>query len=113
MGSGTPCGVLKGPAPWFRWRDDDLLLELKVQPRASRTEFADIHGDRLKVRIAAPPVDGEANAELIAFLAKKFGVARRQVSVLRGESGRTKTVCIRNPDRLPSALCKLAESDYK
>jgi uncharacterized protein (TIGR00251 family) len=104
---------LNGAAPWFRWDNHDLLLDLKVQPRASRTAFGEVHGDRLKIRVAAPPVDGEANAELVAFLAKAFGVPRRQVTVLRGQTGRAKTVRICDPDHLPAALCKLAETDYK
>jgi uncharacterized protein (TIGR00251 family) len=113
VGPGTPGRILKGSAPWFRWENDDLVLNLQVQPRASRSGFGEIHGERLKLRIAAPPVDGEANAELIAFLAKQFGVPRREVTVIRGESARTKTVRICKPGRLPDALCKLAESDYK
>jgi len=71
-----------------------IELEVWVQPRASRDEVAGLQGEALKVRIAAPPVDGEANAALVRFLAKRLGVARSAVSVVRGHSGRHKTVRI-------------------
>ena len=67
-----------------------VRFQVRVQPRASRTELAGGHGDAVKVRIAAPPVDGEANEELIAFLAKKLGVAKSAITIVSGESGRDK-----------------------
>jgi len=77
-------------------RDDgDLLLEVRVQPRASRTEFAGALGDRLRVRLQAPPVDGRANAALVEFLAEAFGVPRARVTIEHGLSGRDKRVRIR------------------
>jgi uncharacterized protein (TIGR00251 family) len=63
-----------------------------VQPRASRTEIAGDHGDALKIRLAAPPVEGAANAELISFLAKRLGVSKSAVRLLRGQRGRQKLV---------------------
>ena len=51
---------------WYRWDGGDLLLSLKLQPRSSRDAFAEPWGERLRVRITAPPVDGQANAHLIA-----------------------------------------------
>jgi len=74
-----------------------LQLTLHVQPGASRTEVTGTHGDALKVRLAAPPVDGKANAELLRFLAEVFGVPRRNVTLLRGESSRAKVVRIARP----------------
>ena len=67
-------------------------LSLHIQPRAGRTEVVGPHGDALKIRLAAPPVDGEANEALIRFLAKTLGVAKRAVSIERGETGRKKRV---------------------
>jgi uncharacterized protein (TIGR00251 family) len=58
------------------WDGQDLILDLHVQPRASRDEIVGVIGDRLKVRITAPPVDGKANQHLIAYLAKQFRVAK-------------------------------------
>jgi uncharacterized protein len=74
-----------------------LQLTLHVQPGASRTAVIGTHGDALKVRLAAPPVDGKANAELLRFLAEAFGVPRRNVTLLRGETSRAKVVRIARP----------------
>ena len=71
-----------------------MTLELHVQPGASRTEFAGKHGDRLKVRLAAPPQDGKANAALIEFLAQYYGVPRRKVRITSGLKSRQKRVVI-------------------
>jgi uncharacterized protein len=71
-----------------------VTLELHVQPGASRTEFAGKHGDRLKVRLAAPPQDGKANAALIEFLAQYYGVPRRKVRITSGLKSRQKRVVI-------------------
>jgi uncharacterized protein (TIGR00251 family) len=73
----------------------DLLIAVRVQPRASRTEFAGTIGDRLRIRLQAPPVDGRANAALVEFLADVFSVPRAGVIVERGLSGRDKLVRIR------------------
>ncbi|MBI3773009.1 MAG: YggU family protein [Gammaproteobacteria bacterium] len=88
----------------WRWQGPDLILELRVQPRASRDEISGLHGERLKVRITAPPVDGAANSHLLAFLAKVFGVAKSQVTLLAGESGREKRVRIEQPRQLPPGI---------
>jgi len=69
-----------------------VRLQLQVQPRASRTEVAGPHGGALRIRLAAPPVDGEANAELVAFLARRLRVPKAAVTIVRGKSGRRKVV---------------------
>lgn len=69
-------------------------LEVWVQPRASKDQVAGLQGDALKVRVAAPPVDGEANDALIRFLAKSLGVPRSGVRIQRGEAGRRKSLFI-------------------
>lgn len=88
----------------WRWEDGDLLLTLHVQPRASRNELAGMHGDALKVRITAPPVDGKANAHLARFLAGEFGVGRGAVELVAGATARRKTFRIRAPRKLPSHI---------
>ncbi|HEY0722354.1 MAG TPA: DUF167 family protein [Gammaproteobacteria bacterium] len=88
-------------AAWYRWQGEDLLLTLRLQPRASRDEIAGPYGDALKVRITAPPVDGKANAHLLRFLAELFDVAPSAVELLSGETGRDKRVRIQRPRRLP------------
>ena len=80
------------------------MLDCHVQPRASRTEVVGIHDARLKVRIAAPPVDYAANKALIAFLAKAFKVPKAQVELLSGATGRDKRIAIDNPRRIPDWL---------
>lgn len=70
------------------------VLELHVQPGASRTEFAGTHGDRVKVRLAARAIDGKANDALVAFLAAHYGVARRNVHIVSGLKSRQKRVVI-------------------
>jgi len=65
---------------------------VRVQPRASRSELAGEYGDALRVRLSAPPVDGAANDELVNFLASIFAVSRRAITILAGESSRSKLV---------------------
>ena len=86
---------------YFRWDGDDLILDCHLQPKASSDEFAGLHGDRLKIRLTAPPVEGKANAYLLAFLGKAFGVAKSQVSLISGELNRQKRVRIQRPQKLP------------
>jgi uncharacterized protein (TIGR00251 family) len=74
----------------------DVVLEVRVQPRASRSEFAGLHGDRVRVRLQAPPVDGRANAALVEFLAAAFRVPRACVTIEHGLAGRDKRVRIRD-----------------
>lgn len=77
------------------------LVDLLVQPRAARTELVGLHDGRLKLRLTAPPVDGAANAALVAFLAECLDLPRSALSVASGSTGRRKTVSI-------SAGCELA-----
>jgi uncharacterized protein len=69
-----------------------VRITVHVQPRASKTEIVGVHGTALKVRLHSPPVDGAANDELVAFLAKSLGVAKRAVRVIAGQASRGKTV---------------------
>lgn len=69
-------------------------INVHVVPRARSTEVAGRHGDAIRIRLAAPPVDGAANTELVRFLAERLGVARRAVSIVRGGSGRRKTLSV-------------------
>jgi len=85
----------------LREEGDALVLALHVQPGAKRTEVAGAHGDAFKVRLAAPPVEGKANAALLRFLAGEFGVPLRNVTLLRGETSRAKQVRIAAPSRRP------------
>lgn len=86
---------------WFQRHGELLTLTLHIQPGAKRSEIAGLHGDALKIRIAAPPVDGAANAALVDFLKKAFAVPAAQVVVKRGASGRRKVVEI-SGSRVPA-----------
>ncbi len=89
---------------FYRWDGEDLILECHLQPKASRDEFAGLHGERLKIRLTAPPVDGKANAHLLAFLASAFAVGKSQVSLESGQQSRQKRVRIKQPRQLPETL---------
>ncbi len=84
-------------------------LLLHVQPRAAKTGFAGPHGDRLKVRVAAPPVDDAANRELIRFLAEFFDLAGRDVELVSGDHDRRKVVRLRGLS-LARAIAELGQA---
>lgn len=94
----------------FRWDGVDLILECHLQPKASRAEFAGLHGNRVKIRLTAPPVDGKANAQLLAFLANAFAVSKSQVSLESGQQSRQKRVRIKQPQFLPGQLLLTTQS---
>jgi uncharacterized protein len=73
----------------------DLVLSLHVQPGARRTEPAGLHGGALKLRLQARPVEGAANAALLAFLSEAFEVPLRQVELVSGQQSRQKRVRVR------------------
>jgi uncharacterized protein (TIGR00251 family) len=77
---------------WATAAGDGTRVALRVQPRASRNEVAGLHGDTLKVRLAAPPVDGAANEALVRYLAEILAVPRAAVTLVGGQSSRSKAV---------------------
>lgn len=83
--------------PYYRWQEDNLLLELYVQPRASKDTIIGQHGDRLKVTITAPPIEGKANKYLIKFLAKYFDVPQNQIKITRGDNSKNKSILVLEP----------------
>lgn len=86
----------------WRVEGERVVVDVHVVPRAAKTAVAGVHGGRVKVSLAAPPVDGAANAELVAFFAKALGRPKRDVELIRGEKGRRKTLAIRGvtPDQV-------------
>jgi len=78
-------------------------IRVRAQPRASRTEVVGLHGDALKIRVAAPPVDGAANAAILRLLAKSLGVPPSAVRLAQGGSGRTKTIEVSGVDATTAA----------
>ncbi|WP_372806451.1 DUF167 family protein [Pontiella sp.] len=94
--------------PWFEENGRDLILNIRVVPRASRDGLAGLMGDALKVRIQAPPVEGKANAYLVKFLAKHWKMPRSSIQLLSGETGRNKRLRVSNPsDELRKELLSL------
>jgi hypothetical protein len=82
-------------APWLKATAGGVELLVLVQPRASRTKIVGEHDGRLKIALAAPPVDGEANAALIEFLSERCEVRKADVTLLDGEGSRRKRLAIR------------------
>ena len=80
-------------ADWFRdCGNGRFILSLHIQPGAKKSECAGLHGDALKIRLAAPPVDGKANAALIALVAKALDLPRADVTLARGGQSRLKMI---------------------
>lgn len=78
---------------WFRQAADGCItLTLHIQPGAKKTEFAGRHGDALKIRLAAPPVDGKANEALIRFIADTLGLAKSAIHLKSGQTSRRKVL---------------------
>jgi uncharacterized protein (TIGR00251 family) len=98
--SGIWCRIIGGP------KGNTLILTLHVQPGAKRTEVAGLHGDALKIRLAAPPVEGAANAELMEFIARVFSVPLRHVTLKQGAKSRCKVIEVRQTLCGPEALYK-------
>ncbi|MDR1162753.1 MAG: DUF167 domain-containing protein [Candidatus Accumulibacter sp.] len=82
---------------WYRESGETATLTLHVQPGAKRTEIAGLYGGALKVRLAAPPVDGKANDALIAFLAERLGVSKSAILLKSGQTSRDKRLEIAAP----------------
>lgn len=75
--------------------DGGVRIHVHVQPRAARTEYTGLHGNALKIRLAAPPVDGAANEELVRFFAERLGVPRSRIALVAGHSSRRKTLLVK------------------
>lgn len=87
------------PLPdWARWDGASVVLSLRVQPGAKRTATAGPYGDRLKIALHAPPVDGKANDELLRFLGDTLHLRPRQLALAAGAASRDKQVRITNLD---------------
>lgn len=90
---------------WYRQdKDGHLVLTLYIQPNASKTEVAGLHDGALKIKVAAPPADHQANDKLLEFLRKSFKVSKKQVILKHGEHARQKIVEIIDPITSPDEL---------
>ena len=95
--------------PWLEDKGDNLILNVRVVPRASKDGIAGIlGGEALKIRIQAPPVEGKANAYLVKFLSKQWDIPRSNIEILSGETGRNKRLRISCPtDEMRKELLSL------
>ena len=89
---------------WFSKTATGYVVAVHAQPGAKRSEISGLHGGRLKMRIAAPPLEGRANEALIDFLAQRLGLSRSKLRVLKGLQGRTKLVEIADTEIDPTRL---------
>jgi uncharacterized protein (TIGR00251 family) len=92
---------------FYRWDGEDLILAVHIQPRSSHSKIIGVHNQRLKIKITAPPVDGQANAEIFQFLSKLFGVTKSQIVLLNGHTSRDKLFRIPAPSKLPEEFSML------
>ncbi|MEX2575581.1 MAG: DUF167 family protein [Halofilum sp. (in: g-proteobacteria)] len=92
----------ESPSDFCRWDGPDLLLEVRVIPRARETAVAGLRAGRLLIRLQAPPAEGKANAALERYLARLCGVSRGAVTIEAGETARDKRVRITRPGTLPT-----------
>lgn len=97
-------------AGWYRQEGTAWLLSIYLQPGARKTEVAGLHDGALKLRLAAPPVEGKANAALIAWLADWFGVPKNRVQIRNGTLSRHKLVEVQDSKKLPAGLLDGAAS---
>ena len=81
----------------IRESTEGLMFTIFVQPRASKNEVVGLHGDAVKIRLTAPPVEGKANKMCAAFLAKSLGLPKSAVEIVAGQTGRTKQVKVACP----------------
>lgn len=95
-------------AAWYRRSADVITLTLHVQPGAKRSELSGLHGEALKLRLAAPPVEGRANEALLKYIANLFDVPRRQVELKHGGQSRHKVVAVTGSAIDPETLLKFA-----
>ena len=94
-------------ADWYRRNADVITLALHVQPGAKRSGIAGLYGAALKIRLAAPPIEGRANEALLKFIAELFGVPLRQVELKQGGQSRHKVVAITGSAIDPESLLNL------
>ncbi len=78
--------------PYYQEKPDGLVVHVRVQPRASRNQLDGVVGDRLRLRLTAPPVEGEANKACAMFLASVFSVPKSHVTLVAGEKAREKSL---------------------
>jgi uncharacterized protein len=95
---------------WISENPEGFVLTLFVQPRSSRNMIAGLHGQALKIRLTAPPVDNAANRMCVQYLSKCLNVPKSAIEILTGQTGRTKQVLVRVPNDGREAMRKKIET---
>lgn len=80
---------------WYSKADDGLILNLHIVPRSSKTEICGTHDNALKIKLQAPPLEGKANKALIKFMAKTLSIRQHDITILSGESARSKRIKVK------------------
>ncbi len=83
---------------WAITTKDGIIVKIHVVPNSSKTQIVGKHGDRLKIKIKAPPVDGKANEEIISFLSDLLKVKKNQIDLISGQTSKSKNILIRAHD---------------
>jgi len=88
---------------FIRETSEGIVIRIFLQPRASKDDIVGLHGDRLKIKVAAPPVEGEANKRCVQFLAKRLSVPRSALQILSGHNSRNKQILLKSEKTPPTA----------
>lgn len=89
---------------WYRRNGETITLTLHVQPGAKHSEIAGLHGEALKIKLAAPPIEGRANDALLKFIAELFAVPLRNAELKQGGQSRHKVVAVTGSKVQPESL---------
>jgi uncharacterized protein (TIGR00251 family) len=95
---------MKNTKKCYLWQNDTLLLDIQVQPGAKQNQIVRLHNHRLKIRIAAPPIEGKANRLLLKYVSEMFKVRRTMIKIVSGETRRDKRLSITAPQMLPEMI---------
>lgn len=80
---------------WAAQTKDCILIKVHIVPNSSKTQIVGTHGDRLKLKIKAPPVDGKANEEIVSFLSKTLNIKKNQIELMTGQTSKSKNLLIK------------------
>jgi uncharacterized protein (TIGR00251 family) len=80
---------------WAAQTKDGILIKVHIVPNSSKTQIVGTHGDRLKLKIKAPPVDGKANEEIVSFLSKTLNIKKNQIELMTGQTSKSKNLLIK------------------
>lgn len=93
---------------WYSWNKDKLFLQIHLQPGAKKDEYGNLFNNRLRIKLKAPAVAGQANKRLIKLLAREFNTAMTRIKIMRGHASRDKTIQIQAPKNLPEWFISLS-----